>query len=373
MKRPVIICANPVYGAAGLSSTEEIAKELSKMRPVLFVNFPLTLNQLKEEKSRASNSNSLTRPSDHTNLWVYEPPIMLPSNALKGMSYSVVNAINNKRYLNGLKRVLRSLEWNSFDAVNAFNPTYSNAFLKLKAQTYTYYCYDNIAASHWMRNHGVRLESEMIQKVDKIIVSSAGLADKFAQSNVPVFLVPNGMNAAHFKVVDTIPDSELILVYIGALDDRLDYALIDNLLNEDVVSQLKIAGPLNVQEAVNLSQHRKVEYLGILSKDDVGAALEGTNVGLIPFVANEFTKYIYPLKINEYLAKGLAVLSTRFADLSEFKEVVRPVENSIQAIEELHRILKEECTEEAKQCRHKFASANTWIKRAEAFNDALDG
>ena len=32
-----------------------------------------------------------------------------------------------------------------------------------------------------------------------------------------------------------------------------------------------------------------------------------------PFVKNDFTRGVYPLKINEYLAVGLPVVSTRFS------------------------------------------------------------
>ena len=195
MKRPIIICANPVFGDEGLSSTEEIAKELSKLRPVVFVNFPLTLSQLKSQKQRVKKANTVERVQGYDQLWVYEPPIMLPSNALNGVSYTVVNNINNGRYYRGLERLINQLNWSEVDLVNAFNPLYAGACSKFNAHSLTYYCYDNIAASHWMRNHGTRLEEKLVSQVDKIIVSSPGLREKFSSASVPVDLVPNGMDA----------------------------------------------------------------------------------------------------------------------------------------------------------------------------------
>ena len=50
--------------------------------------------------------------------------------------------------------------------------------------------------------------------------------------------------------------------------------------------------------------------------------LKEFHIGIIPFVKNEQTAAIYPMKINEYLAAGLGVVATDFAPLSEFGEAI---------------------------------------------------
>jgi hypothetical protein len=373
MERPAIICANPVFGSEGLSSTEEIAKELSRFRPVVFVNFPLTLSQVKSEQQRINRLNSIQPVEGYDQLWVYEPPVMLPFNALKGLSYIVVHNINNRRYHRGIKRVLKQFKWDEVDLVNAFNPMYGKACKKLNLHSLTYYCYDNIAASAWMKSHGTRLEMELVRDVDRIIVSSPGLKEKFSKLSVPVDLVPNGMAASNFELSKDMPSDSIALAYVGAIDDRIDYEFIDKILELPLVSKLKMAGPLKTPDAVLLSKHRKVEYLGVLPKEEVGRSLSEVNTGLIPFLKNEFTKYIYPLKINEYLGKGMAVLTTDFADLTDFKEFVQPVSSFIEAKIELQRIMREDLIEAEKLSRHHFALNNTWQKRATSFNCALNG
>jgi len=373
VKRPVIICANPVFGDQGLSSTEEIARELSKLRPVLFVNFPLTIQQLISEKTRAKNVNKTTLVEGYEQLWVYEPPIMFPSNALRGFAYTFLSFLNNLRYYRGVRSAIHKRQWENVELVNAFNPMFSSAFFKLRASNRTYYCYDNIAASHWMKNHGSRLEAQMVPLVDRIIVSSQGLKEKFSHAAAPVVLIPNGMNSANFEVQEALPTGAIKIAYVGALDDRIDYGLLSQILELPLVSEFKIAGPIKCNEAKKISNHNKVSYLGIVPKARVGEVLEDVNLGIIPFVKNDFTKYIYPLKINEYLSKGLAVLSTDFADLSDFKEYVRPVSGIREAEKELLRILSEELIEEQKNRRHQFALKNTWANRANDFDSALDG
>lgn len=50
--------------------------------------------------------------------------------------------------------------------------------------------------------------------------------------------------------------------------------------------------------------------------------MEKINVGLIPFEKNDFTKNIYPFKINEYLMSGMPVGSINRADLTNFKVLI---------------------------------------------------
>jgi hypothetical protein len=47
------------------------------------------------------------------------------------------------------------------------------------------------------------------------------------------------------------------------------------------------------------------------------------DLGIIPYKMNEVNRNIYPLKINEYLAVGVPVVMTAFADLTDFKSTVK--------------------------------------------------
>lgn len=80
-----------------------------------------------------------------------------------------------------------------------------------------------------------------------------------------------------------------------------------------------------VQEASiqqRLSAFPNVYLAGAFPATALQGWVEQMDVCLIPFVKNKFTAGIYPLKINEYLAAGKPVVSTRFAPLKEFEEIV---------------------------------------------------
>jgi glycosyltransferase involved in cell wall biosynthesis len=94
------------------------------------------------------------------------------------------------------------------------------------------------------------------------------------------------------------------------------------------------------------------------------------DVGLIPFVKNEFTKTIYPLKINEYLAAGKPVISTDFADLEDFKGMVKVCTSHKDFIEGIAKEIRYNNRLKISK-RIAFARQNSWETRTAQFLQAL--
>jgi glycosyltransferase involved in cell wall biosynthesis len=61
--------------------------------------------------------------------------------------------------------------------------------------------------------------------------------------------------------------------------------------------------------------------LGPRRQSELPAVLRGASVGLIPYLASPLTASIFPMKVYEYLAAGLPVVSTPLPALSEVSEI----------------------------------------------------
>jgi hypothetical protein len=59
----------------------------------------------------------------------------------------------------------------------------------------------------------------------------------------------------------------------------------------------------------------------------------------MPYVRDEYTRYIYPLKLHEYLATGRPVVGTPIDALVEHQEVVRLAVTADEWIDEVERAL----------------------------------
>jgi glycosyltransferase involved in cell wall biosynthesis len=92
---------------------------------------------------------------------------------------------------------------------------------------------------------------------------------------------------------------------------------------------------------------------------------------MIPFKCNTLTKSIYPLKINEYLAAGRAVVSTRFSeDIQDFEDVIRLASDDEEFIQKIGEAVAGS-TEEEIEKRMAVADNNTWEKRVQQFWDLV--
>jgi glycosyltransferase involved in cell wall biosynthesis len=373
----IVVFANPVFQDPGLSSTVELAKQWSKQTRVVFVNFPLTLLDLLKSKNRKRILPALIRKRSvvhfptfaNSNIEVVEAPVGLPLHFLShGFLYKVLLRWMNDLYLRRLSYVLKKDPLETVVAINALNPFYSRAFLAFPAQDHIYYCYDNIHAAHWLSKHGGPLEDQMVESLKRIAVTSAGLREKFDSRVHEIHWIPNGLNPNHFTRTSKFNLEELRFVYSGAVDERLDYALIFDLLEAFPESKLKLVGPLLCEESKKLAAHPQVQSIGAVPKENVGAELEASNVGLIPFLTTEFTSFIYPLKVNEYLHLGMPVLTTNFADLSPFSDLLNPIQSLEEAKVEVQRIMKNEWTAEQIQMRISFAALQSWENRSKSFS-----
>jgi glycosyltransferase involved in cell wall biosynthesis len=94
------------------------------------------------------------------------------------------------------------------------------------------------------------------------------------------------------------------------------------------------------------------------------------SVAMIPYLCNDHTYTIYPLKINEYLAAGLPVVSTPFSLLDDFSGVIELADTPERFAQALRRALAD-TSEQRVQQRVEMARANAWEERAREFERVI--
>jgi glycosyltransferase involved in cell wall biosynthesis len=113
-------------------------------------------------------------------------------------------------------------------------------------------------------------------------------------------------------------------------------------------------------DGLNTIYNINVCLAGAFPATDLQGWVQQMDVCLIPFVKNKFTAGIYPLKINEYLAAGKPVVSTRFAPLQEFEEIVFLTEAA-----QFGDAIQQALDNGEKTEYQVFARKNDWMARAE--------
>ncbi|MCU0333876.1 MAG: glycosyltransferase, partial [Chitinophagaceae bacterium] len=205
----------------------------------------------------------------------------------------------------------------------AFNP-YAGLQLvgHLQEKATMYYCYDEISHAAWISKHGGRLEKQLMQKADAVLVSSAQLMEDKRPYCHRIFLMKNGVNTSIFG--QAFQPNPVIgrrqIGFIGSLDNRVDYELLLAVVKALPDWQFSFTGRLIDQDSFRPIQALpNVSWTPSVPPESLPQILASFDVGIIPFAKTGFTKAIYPLKINEYLMAGLPVVTTRFTHLDDFE------------------------------------------------------
>jgi len=156
------------------------------------------------------------------------------------------------------------------------------------------------------------------------------LRDEKSSLNKKIFVVKNGVDTKLFKVADQNPalkTNQVVVGFVGSLDSRIDYKLLERLIRNSSEFHFRFIGRI-VDETFNeLRSLPNVEWIAPVSYAELPSLIQDFDIGIIPFVKSPFTKKIYPLKINEYLAMGKPVVMTSFAKLPEFDSIVKTADS----------------------------------------------
>lgn len=107
-----------------------------------------------------------------------------------------------------------------------------------------------------------------------------------------------------------------------------------------------------------------VRMLGRKPYESLPSYCRAFSVATIPFVINDLTKHVNPIKLREYLSAGLPVVSTPLPEVVFYKEHCEIADNPDDFIAATERVLKTD-TAAKRKSRSKLMEAETWERKVE--------
>ena len=355
-----IVCLSfPAWDGNYVKSTVKLMSALSHSHRVIFVDYAYTW---KDVFRGILGKNPFIPWKRVLGVQSRVRQVLVPQGTVEVLSLPPVIPVNWTRSPSLLKRLIQLNGWllqqvlasslknrgvEDRVVINALNPVYGNVLAgKLDESLLVYYCYDEIQAGKWMTVHGHAAEEGFFKKVDLVITSSEKLRERKSAYHPKCFTVNNGVDLDIFMSGSTPEQSfstsphRPVVGYLGSVDHRMDLVLLDKLLDKFPQIELHFVGRVTSKEVKeHFKGHPLVHFEGPQTPDKLAHFLGKFDVGIIPFVKNEFTEGIYPMKINEYLAAGLRVVSTRFGDMNSFESVAAICDTHEQFLESIGTVL----------------------------------
>ena len=322
--------------------------------------------------------NPLTKKTfaNGSEVYVWTPPLMLPINWMSPKSHDILVQNNVNRLLKGLRRVMKQLAMIRPLVINGLNPVFGLPMLNQLNECATiYYCFDEITILDWMSRHGSRYEPDYLQRVDAVVTTSETLRRSKAVLQSKAYCVKNGVNFDLFnqarQLAQTQPPIKPVVGYLGTADNRVNIDIVEHCVRTMPDVTFQFIGEVHEPTLTKrLSGYPNVLFTPSHQPAALPPLLASMSAAMIPFVCNEHTYTIYPLKINEYLAAGLPVVSTPFSILDDFDGVIELAASPEEFAQALRQALDDTIPKRIDE-RVTMAKNNSWAKRAEEFETVI--
>lgn len=167
-----------------------------------------------------------------------------------------------------------------------------------------------------------RIEKGLIEAADLVFTIYLPLIERFGVPNVDLHLIPYGVDIERFQLEGRIRRPERpgpVVGYVGGISQHLDVGLLNEIAKRRPDWTFVLIGPQQ-PGGEGLVPAANTLLLGHVRHAELPEWVRGFDVGLIPYRRSAYTDTVYPVKLNEYLALGLPVVSVDLPALVSSEE-----------------------------------------------------
>jgi glycosyltransferase involved in cell wall biosynthesis len=254
---------------------------------------------------------------------------------------------------------------------------YNHVIGEIGARRTFYDCPDDFEAFPWAKPNSNALESALLRKVDVRFASSRSLAkSRQALGDKPVNTVPNGVDFEYYRGYDFAREpvswpKRPVIGYVGSLAEWFDFDLLESAVARFpdflfILVGTPVARTRPVLESL-LAKHPNLRWEGQQPYARIPALIASFDVGMIPFVRSPLIDGVSPIKLFEYAACGLPVVSVYWKELESYGDSAYLSEDKEGFARNLMIAVKAGKSEAQKS----FAEANSWKSRVDSMLDIL--
>lgn len=259
------------------------------------------------------------------------------------------------------------------------SPIAAEIIRDLAVKLVVYYIVDNYEEMpNWYSEYVRDMEVKMMDHADLVFATSQPLVEKKSKPHRPVILLPQGVDFEHFHgpVADGTPAPKDLgnipgprILFMGLLAAWVDVGLLAKVARAYPYASLVLLGPVRT-DVEELQKEPNTYFLGQRAYGEIPRYLAHCDAALIPFRENALTYYVNPLKLLEYMASGLPVVSTALPHVSVSDGLVYCAHSSEEFVAQVGQALTGFSPERRARCIE-AARENGWERRTEQLSECL--
>ncbi|MEZ4360898.1 MAG: glycosyltransferase [Kofleriaceae bacterium] len=361
------------------TSNHHVLRELAKTRRVLWLN---SLATRTPKLTSARDLGKLRRKLGEfargpvrveNDLWVFSP-LVLP------LPHLAAARLANRAVLHATVAALRlRLALRDFH-LWTFLPNVADYVGVLGESLSVYYCVDEWSMFSYLdRERTVELERRLLRKVDCVFAINHALADSKREDNPRTFVSPHGVDVELFGQAlreDTVVPADLaalpgpVIGFYGTLQDWVDLELVEELARARPSWSIVLIGQILV-DVERLRQLPNVHLLGRRTHAELPAYCKGFDVGIIPYRRQARMEFVNPIKLREYLAAGLPVVSTSVPEVVRYGERCAIADNAADFVAAIEAALAS-ASPAQRRARAAAMRDESWSARVAAVAHKID-
>lgn len=213
-----------------------------------------------------------------------------------------------------------------------------------------------------------------VSTADVVLAASDKLYHMALSLNHNTHLVPNACDYQYFSGNTGVPEeiqgiSRPVIGYIGVMASWCDFDLLSAAAKRLPHCNFVMIGPLyNVEEVPQLPN---LHWLGFKPYEMLASYVNSFDVGIIPFKNTSMTESVNPIKMWEYMAAGIPVVTSALPEAQKYGDLVLHSNNEDEFIDNINRSLYSD-SEEKRRARKWIAEQNSWVERAQRIIEIIE-
>ena len=314
----------------------------------------------------------------------YTPFTLFPYTNLPVLDTMLCARNALKLCIPSLKSILRNHGFNAVDVIFMNNVHLFSIINIVKHRKLVCRISDRIEGFPNMPRTIKDTQKEVIKRANIVFATTLDLFSMAKKDNPNVFHLPNGVDSNFIINKDIVYEKPQefsniknpIVIYVGAIGDWFDFQAYEFILANLKDISFVMLGPITgINSKYFLKRIEKLErkyanffYLGPKQHKEIQNFLIHSDVAIIPFVVNDFTDNINPVKLFEYVACGLPVIASKTKELNNYLEVVNLYKNKEEFVILIEKLINKPPD---RNILINFARDNTWEKRFQIIKEKI--